>query len=156
MRLLFKQRFFSWFDSYDIYNDSLETQYVVKGKLSFGHILEVYDSTGYHIATLKEKIFNFLPKFEIYINNVLVGEITKKLTFFKPSFTLNCNDWQVEGDFFEWDYQIISNGYKIAIIQKQLFNFTDTYTIDVFDDKDALITLMIVLAIDAVKCSQSN
>ncbi len=30
MKLLFKQRFFSWFDSYDIYNESGETVYTVK------------------------------------------------------------------------------------------------------------------------------
>ena len=34
MRLLFRQRFFSWFDSYDIYNDNEETVYTVKGQLS--------------------------------------------------------------------------------------------------------------------------
>ena len=31
MKLLFKQRFFSWFDSYDIYNEAGETVYTVKG-----------------------------------------------------------------------------------------------------------------------------
>ena len=34
MKLLFKQRFFSWFDSYDIYNEAGETVYTVEGKLS--------------------------------------------------------------------------------------------------------------------------
>mgnify|MGYP003238671317 FL=1 len=29
MRLLFRQRFFSWFDSYDIYNENEETVYTV-------------------------------------------------------------------------------------------------------------------------------
>ena len=28
MKLLFKQRLFSWFDSYDIYNEAGETVYV--------------------------------------------------------------------------------------------------------------------------------
>lgn len=37
MKLLFKQRFFSWFDSYDIYDESGATRYVVKGQLSWGH-----------------------------------------------------------------------------------------------------------------------
>ena len=33
MRLLFRQRFFSWLDSYDIYNENEETVYTVKGQL---------------------------------------------------------------------------------------------------------------------------
>lgn len=34
MKLLFQQRFFSWFDSYDIYNEAGQTLYTVKGQLS--------------------------------------------------------------------------------------------------------------------------
>ena len=32
MKLLFKQRFFSWFDSYDIYDEAGNTMFVVKGE----------------------------------------------------------------------------------------------------------------------------
>ena len=35
MKLLFKQRFFSWFDSYDIYNEAGETVYTVEGKVRY-------------------------------------------------------------------------------------------------------------------------
>ena len=42
MRLLFKQRFLSWFDSYDIYDEEGRTAYTVEGKLSWGHRLEIY------------------------------------------------------------------------------------------------------------------
>lgn len=31
MRLLFRQRFFSWFDSYDIYDERENPVYTVKG-----------------------------------------------------------------------------------------------------------------------------
>ena len=37
MKLLFKQRLFSWFDSYDIYDEAGNTVYVVKGQFSWGH-----------------------------------------------------------------------------------------------------------------------
>ena len=36
MKLLFKQRFFSWLDSYDIYYEDGSTAYTVKGQLSWG------------------------------------------------------------------------------------------------------------------------
>lgn len=156
MKLLFRQRFFSWFDSYDIYDINDETVYTVEGKLSWGHKLEIHDRNGNHIATLKERIFTFLPKFEIYIGGEYVGEIKKEFTLFKPSFSVDCLGYTVSGDFFEWDYNIMSGSRNVATIEKKLFRLTDTYIIDVEDDKDALISLMIVLAIDAVKCSQSN
>ena len=43
MKLLFKQRIFSWLDSYDIYDEKGETVYTVKGQLSFGHKLFIYN-----------------------------------------------------------------------------------------------------------------
>ena len=43
MKLLFRQRAFSWFDSYDIYDENENTVYVVKGQLSWGHCLKIYD-----------------------------------------------------------------------------------------------------------------
>ena len=35
-------------------------------------------------------------------------------------------------------------------------NWTDTYVIDVEQEQDAVYALMVALAIDAAKCSQSN
>ena len=46
MRLLFKQRFLSWFDSYDIYDEGGNTVFTVEGKLSWGHRLEIHDAQG--------------------------------------------------------------------------------------------------------------
>lgn len=55
MILYFKQRFFSWFDSYDIYDENGETAYTVQGRLSWGHKLEIYDRSGNLCGTVKEK-----------------------------------------------------------------------------------------------------
>ena len=77
MKLLFKQRFFSWFDSYDIYDETGTAVYTVEGKLSFGHHLEIHDAMGNEVATLQEKVLTFLPKFEIYLEDTYVGCIRK-------------------------------------------------------------------------------
>ena len=98
----------------------------------------------------------FLPKFEIYVRDEYIGCIQKAFTLLKPRFNLDVNDWQVEGDWTEWDYRILdADGAVVAEISKNLLNWTDTYTIDVKDSQDALGVLMVVLAIDAEKCSRS-
>lgn len=56
MKLLFKQRLFSWFDSYDIYDEYGNVIYTVKGELSWGHKLCIYDNQGLHIGTIKEEV----------------------------------------------------------------------------------------------------
>lgn len=155
MKLLFKQRFFSWFDSYDIYDEAGNTVYTVKGQLSWGHCLKIFDADGNEVGTVQERIFTWLPKFEIYLGNEYVGCISKEFSFFVPRYNIDCNGWHVEGDFFEWDYQIVGpSGEEVAEVSKQLFNWTDTYVIDVRRPEDALCALMLVLAIDAEKCSR--
>ncbi len=157
MKLLFKQRFFSWFDSYDIFNEAGETVYTVKGQLSWGHCLKIFDASGNELGTVKEKIFSWLPRFEMYIGQSYIGCISKEFSFFKPKFNIDCNGWHIDGDFFEWEYNILDySGQTIATVSKQLFNWTDTYVIDVHNPQDAFSALMLVLAIDAEKCSRNN
>ena len=156
MKLLFKQRMFSWFDSYDIYNISGETVYTVKGQLSWGHCFKIYDTNGFEIGTVKQKIFSFLPRFEMYFGERYVGSINKEFAFLKPKYNIDCNGWRIEGDFFEWDYNIINSyGSLVATVSKEIWKLTDTYTIDVINEEDALYALMLVLAIDAEKCSRN-
>ena len=73
MKMLFKERFFSWFDSYDIYDETGNTLFTVEGKLSWGHCLHILNAAGEHIGTVKEVILTFLPKFELYIGSGYAG-----------------------------------------------------------------------------------
>ncbi len=157
MKLLFKQRFFSWLDSYDIYDVSGNVVYVIKGKISFGHLLKIYDSKGNEKGYIQERVFSFLPKFEMYVDNKYVGCIKKEFTFFKPKFYIDYKDWSVEGDWTEWDYEIKNrNNQIVAKVSKEIFNWTDTYSIDIANPEDTIFALMLVLAIDAEKCSRNN
>lgn len=157
MRMYFKQRLFSWFDSYDIYDEHGNTLYVVRGQLSWEHCLKIFDASENEVGTVKERIFTFLPKFEIYLGDNYLGCIKKEFTFFKPQYDIDYNGWHIDGSFMEWDYNITdSDGYTVAAISKEIMHLTDQYVIDVSDEQDALIALMFVLAIDAEKCSRNN
>ena len=74
MKLLFKQRLFSWFDSYDIYDEAGNTVYVVKGQLSWGHKLVIYDTYGNEVGMVVQKVLTFLPR--------AVNEYTEALLLF--------------------------------------------------------------------------
>ncbi|MBQ7345241.1 MAG: LURP-one-related family protein [Oscillospiraceae bacterium] len=155
MRLMFKQRFFSWFDSYDIFDASGRPMYTVKGELAWGHQLRIYDTGGWEVGMVKQKIFSLLPTFEMYMGGSYVGRICKEFSFFTPKYNIEYNGYYVEGDLLEWDYEVYGpNGRFVANVGKELFNWTDTYVIDVADPKDTLCVLMLVLAIDAEKCSR--
>ena len=156
MKLLFKQRMFSWFCSYDVYDEAGNVVFVVKGELAWGHLLRIYDANNREIGYIKEKVLTWLPKFEMYLGENYVGSICKEFTFFKPKFNIDYNGWQVDGDWLEWDYQILDGaGRGVATVSKEIWNWTDTYMIDVYDPGDAVCALMLVLAIDAEKCSRN-
>lgn len=157
LKLLFKQKFFSWFDSYDIFSESGDTLYTVKGELAWGHQMRIYDAMGNDVGCVREKILTWLPRFDIFLGDRHAGSIQKAFTLLRPRFDIDFNGWQVEGDWLEWEYRILdASGHAIAHVSKEIWNWTDTYTIDVNNPEDALCALMLVLAIDAEKCSRSD
>ena len=66
MRLLIKQRVFSWSDTYDIYDENENIRYFVKAEvLALGHQLHVYDARNNEVGRINQELLTFLPAFEI-------------------------------------------------------------------------------------------
>ncbi len=155
MKLLFKQRFFSWLDSYDIFYEDGTVAYTVQGKIGWGHRLHVLNNKGEHIATVKEKVWTWMPKFELYLGENLLGSVKKKFAW-RPSYEMDFNGWTVTGNFMEWNYTVVNGQKLIASISKEIWKWTDTYVLDVVNPEDALLVLLFTLAVDAEKCSRNN
>ena len=69
MQLLIKQRIFSWTDTYDIYDEWNNPKYFVKAEFfSLTHQLHVYDNNDREIGIIHQKMFTFLPTFEIEVD----------------------------------------------------------------------------------------
>ena len=156
MKLLFKQKMFSWFDSYDVLTEAGELAYRVKGQFSWGHLLKIFDRTDREVGTVKQRIWAWMPTFEIYEGNTCLGCIRKQVSLFRPRFHLDCKNWQLQGSVWEWNYRILdAAGETVATVKKEIA-WTDTYSIDVYDPANALYALMLVIAIDAEKCSRND
>ncbi len=157
MKLLIKQRVFSWTDSYDIYDEGGNRKYFVKAEfLSLGHRLHVYDNNNHEIGMIREKLFTLLPQFEIEIGGITKGYVQQKFTFLKPKYEIDFNGWRVEGDFLGWSYDVYAGCSSIIHISKELLNWGDTYSINFANPADELMGMMLVIAIDAANCSKNN
>lgn len=158
MRLYIKQRFFSWTDSYDVYDETGEARYEVKAEFfSFGHQIHIYEKgSGREVGSVHEKLFTFLPTFEIVIGGQVQGTIRRKFTFFSQNYEVDYRGWSVEGDFMGWDYRVVEGGRQVMSITKELLNWTDTYALRFERGADEIPGLLLVIAIDAANCSKNK
>lgn len=157
MKLLIKQRVFSWSDTYDVYDEWEQPRYFVKAEfLSLGHQIHVVDEyTGREVGSIHEKFFTFLPQFDLVLGGMDMGYIRKEFSLFHPRYSLNLNGWQVQGDVFGWDYDVLdAGGFYVMHITKELFRWGDTYVLDIPDERNALLCLLIAIAIDAANCDK--
>lgn len=161
MQLYIKQRIFSWTDSYDVYDSSGEARYEVRAALfSLGHQIHVYDKRrgegSEEVGFIRQKLFALLPTFEIVIGGRVQGVIRKKFTLFRENYEVDYRGWDVEGDFLGWDYRVVQNGREVVGITKELWNWSDTYTLRYADPANEIPGLLLVLAIDAANCSHND
>lgn len=156
MRLKFKQKFFSWLDSYNIYDENENIVYKVKGEISVGHQLRIYDKDDNEVGLVKEKNLKMQPEFILYKGDKEIGTINQEFTVAKPKYTLPFNNWTVEGDIFEWNYKVVDDEENVIMRAQKVYGLTDTYEIDVKEKKNALYAVMIMLAIDAEKDTNNS
>ena len=153
MKLLIKQRVFSWTDSYDVYDEAGNAKYFVKAEfLALGHHLHVYDQSNREIGIIHQKLLTFLPAFEIEVGGRTIGTIQKQFSFFKPKYEIDYNSWRVEGNLLGWDYDVYNGHSTLIHISKELLHWGDTYVIDFKNPEDELDGSLLVIAIDAANC----
>ena len=157
MELMIKQRIFSWTDSYDIYDETGEARYFVEAEfLTLGHQIHVYDKrSGREVGSIHQKPFTFLPTFEIVIDGQVRGQVHKEFSLFTPRYQVDFRGWDVQGDFLNWDYQVMRGSAEVMTISKQWLTWGDTYVLRYSNPADEMPGLLLVIAIDAANCDRN-
>lgn len=155
MRYLLKQKFFSLADEYIIKDENDNNVFFVKGKLfSLGNKLSFQNLYGDELLFISQKLLSLETRYEIYRDESLFAVITKKLfSFLNCIFTIELHEpgeYKAEGDFFDYEYIISSEGIDIALISKQWVSFTDTYGIEINPGNDDALILACAVIIDLV------
>ena len=97
MRLLIKQRVFSWTDSYDVYDENENPKYFVKAEFfSLGHQLHVYDRNNHELGVIRQRLLTFLPAFEIEIGGRVLVKSANSFLFSSPDMrsTITAGAWR--------------------------------------------------------------
>ena len=157
MKLCIRQKVFSWNDRFTVYDELGHDRYYVEGEIfSFGKKLHVFDLNGKESAYIQQKLFTFLPKYTVYTDNCVIAEVVKEFTFFTPHYTVRGLNWEVRGDFFAHNYEIIQNNRMIGRVQKEWLTWGDCYTLELFDAGDEISALAVVLTIDCAMAASSD
>ena len=161
MKLLIQEKVFTWSDRFSVKDEAGNDRYYVEGELfSWGKKLHVCTPDGREVAYIEQKIFTFKPRYEVYANGELIGEVVREFTFFRPRYTVESADsgadWDVEGEFWSHDYTVYRDGEAIVSIAKEWFTWGDCYTLDIRDPEDEIQALALVLAIDCAMEQDNN
>lgn len=153
MRYKIRQKIFSFGDNFTIKNENDEPMFIVKGKVfALGDKLSLQDLNGNELFYIEQKLFKFLPEYSIFQNGVQVAKVKKEFTFFKPRFNIDSNfgKYEMTGDIFSYNFQVLKNGRSVAAVSKKFFSFADTYGVDIDSQENQAFMLALIIVIDQV------
>ena len=157
MKLFIKEKVFSLSDKFFVMDEYGDEKYIVEGEIfSWGKKLHVYDRQGAEVAFIKQELFTFLPRFTVYAGGVEIAQVKQEFSLFFPRYTIEGLGWEIEGSFWEHDYQITKHGSPIVTIQKEWMTWGDSYMLDIGNPTDEIVALAVVLTIDCVQEMQQN
>ena len=156
VKLYLKQKVFSWKTRFSVKDAQERDCFFVEGEMfSLGKRLHIYDAAGAEAALLQQKAFSFLPRFTVFVGGEPVATIVKELTFLRSKYRIEGLDWQIDGDFWEHEYEITSKGLPVANVHKEWLSWGDSYAIEIAHPEDTISALSVVLAIDCVLAQQA-
>lgn len=153
MKYLIRQKIFSIGDSFTIKNEHGNDIFRVRSQiLSFGNKLRIFDLMDNEICYIEQKLFRFMPEYDIYMYGRHTANVKKKFAFFKNDFVIESpgNNYYVQGDIWAHEFRIFNGNSLVATISKAFFSFTDTYGVDIDDSQDQVAILALAIVIDMV------
>jgi uncharacterized protein YxjI len=158
MKLYLKQKVFSWRDRFYVKDEQGNDRYFVEGEiLSWSKKLHVYGMNGIEVAFIREKVLSWLPKYFVEINNQVVCEIVKELTFFTHKYRIDGMQWRLDGDVWAHEYCLQDSNRQVMMqLSKKWFTWGDSYELDIAQPQDELLCLCIALAVDCAMAKQST
>ncbi|KGR75387.1 LURP-one-related/scramblase family protein [Ureibacillus sinduriensis] len=154
-KLYMKQKVFSLSGKFTV-KDQLENDiYFVEGSfLQIPKTFTIMNTTRDEVALITKKVFSFLPVFFVEVDGKEAITIKKEFTFFKPRYTIDAAGIEVQGNWWDMDFQIMQHGVMIGNVSKRWFTWGDSYEVEIFDEAMEAVIIALVVAIDCVKADQ--
>lgn len=159
MRVNIRQKVFSFGDKFSVNAENGTPIIFVEGKVfSIGNKLKVLDTQGAELFYIEQKVFKILPEYRIFSNGEEIAFLKKEFTFFKPkiNITSTYGDFTIDGNFLGYNFNILKQGKIVGTVSKKFVAFSDTYTLDIFEDENIPFLITLVIVIDQILHDNEN
>lgn len=146
-----KQRIFTITDRYFVYDQYQQPTYEVNGKFfTIGDELTLTNLKGDELFRIKQRIMSLFGAYDVYKKNKLCATIKRRATLFRPKLDIESDDgnFEIEGDFWDYNFSILKDGHTIGTIEKEWLTLRDSYKLTVNDSELETLFISMVIAID--------
>ena len=155
-QLYIKQKVFSLSGKFTVKNQQEKDVYYVEGIfMQFPKTYSLMNTERQEVALITKKVFSFLPKFFVEVNGLEELTIKKELSFFKPRYTIEAAGMEVQGNWWDMDFQVFQHGEVIGTVSKEWFTWGDSYKVQILNEEMEAILIALVVAIDCVKADEA-
>lgn len=155
-QLYMKQKVFSLNGQFTVKDEQQQDAYYVEGSfMKIPKTFSIYDTRRNEVALITKKTFSFLPQFFVDVNGKQVLTIKKEFSFFKAKYTIDAAGIEVQGNWWDMDFDVLRHGEVIGSVSKEWFTWGDSYQITVYQEDLEEIMIGLVVAIDCVKADEA-
>lgn len=155
-QLYIKQKVFSIGEKFTIKDEQENDIYYVEGSfMKIPKTFSIMNTMRDDIAHITKKPFSFLPKFHVDVNGKEILTIKKDFSFFRARYTIDAAGIEVQGNWWDMNFQILQQGEIVGQVNKEWFTWGDSYKVQILDEEMEAVVIAIVVAIDCVKSDQA-
>lgn len=155
--LFIKQKVFSLSGKFTVIDQEENDMYYVEGSfMQFPKTFSIMNTTRDEVALITKKILSFLPKFFVEVNDQEVLTIKKEFSFLKARYTIDAAGIEVQGNWWDMNFQVLKQGEVIGQVNKEWFTWGDSYKVQILNEELETIIIALVIAIDCVKADQAG
>jgi len=156
-KLYIKQKVMSLSGKFSVTDEAGEEAYFVEG--SFMQIpkrFSVMDVARQEVAMITKKTFSFLPTFFVDVHGQETMTIKKQFSFLKARYTIDAAGIEVQGNWWDMDFEVYQNKNLIGAVSKKWFTWGDSYELKIADEEMEPLLVALVVAIDCAKAAQNT
>ncbi|TYS31034.1 LURP-one-related/scramblase family protein [Bacillus pumilus] len=156
-QLYMKQKVFSLSGRFTVKDQQENDVYVVEGSfMKVPKTFTILNTEREEIAVITKKMFSFLPKFLVEVGGQEVLTIKKEFTFFKAKYSIDAAGVEVQGNWWDMNFQVLQSGEVIGQVKKEWFTWGDSYKVDILKEEMEPVMIALVVAIDCVKVDEAK